>query len=71
MFVPDYVNVLVNLVAILGVINRGPAATPANNVFCYSAVARILTHSVNLAFGPKSGFKNECRARAEFGLGLG
>jgi len=26
--------------------------------------AHILTHSVNLAFGPKSGFKNKCRARA-------
>jgi len=24
----------------------------------YSAVAHILTHSVNLTFGPKSGFKN-------------
>lgn len=32
----------------------------------YRAVAYILTHSVNLAFGPKSGFKNKCRA--EFGL---
>jgi len=40
----------------------------------YPAVAHILTHSVNLAFGPKSGFKNKCRARAGFGLvisGLG
>ena len=31
------------------------------------AVAHILTHSVNLAFGPKSGFKANCRARVGFG----
>jgi len=34
------------------------------------AVAHILTHSVNLIFGPKSGFKNKCRAGAGFGLVL-
>jgi len=34
----------------------------------YLAVAHILTQSVNLAFGPKSGFKNKCRARVRFGL---
>jgi len=56
------------VVAIFGVINRVPATTPAHNVFCYSAVAHILTPSVNLAFKPKSGFKNKCRARAVFGL---
>jgi len=28
----------------------------------YPAVAQILTHLVKLAFGPKSGFKNKCRA---------
>jgi len=50
------------------VINRVPAITPAHNVFCYSAVEHILTPSVNLAFRPKSGFKNKCRARAGFGL---
>jgi len=27
------------VVVILGVIKRVPATTPANNVFCYSAVA--------------------------------
>ena len=32
------------------------------------AVAYIWTHSVNLAFGPKSGFKSVCRARAVFGF---
>jgi len=26
-----------------------------------TAVTHILTHSVNLAFGPNSGFKNKCR----------
>ena len=30
--------------------------------------AFILTPSENLAFGPKSGFKNKCRSRAGFGL---
>jgi len=32
------------------------------------AVADILTHSVNMAFGPKSAFKNKCRAQTRFGL---
>ena len=36
---PDYAIVLVKVVVILGVIKRVPATTPANNVFCYSAVA--------------------------------
>jgi len=66
--VSDYANILVKMVVVLGVINRVPATTPANNVFCYSAVAHILTPLVNLAFRPKSGFKNKCRARAGFGL---
>ena len=47
------------------------STTPAHNVFCYSSVAHILTPSVNLAFGPKSGFKNECRAPAGFALNSG
>jgi len=41
MFVPDYANVLVKVIAIFGVIYRVPATTPAHNVFCYSAVALI------------------------------
>jgi len=45
-----------------------PAATPVHYVFWYPAVAHILTHSVNLDFGPKSGFINKCRARVGFGL---
>ena len=150
---PDYTNVVVKVVAIFGVIYRVPATTPAHNVFCYYAVAHIVTHwcrrrgcreckhtsksfdlvktfnnrakslttftnsvkvwakmapsifwfektcaqfsgkfvrirakiicttkkftcsytyvltpSVNLAFRPKSGFKNKCRSRAGFGL---
>ena len=65
---PDYANVLVKVVVIFGVINRVPATTPAHNVFCYSAVAHILTTSVNLAFRPKSGFKINYRARAGFRL---
>jgi len=70
--VPDYVNVLVKVVVvILGVINHAPAAIPEHNVFCYSAVAHILTPSVNLVFGPKSGFENKCRALAGFMLWLG
>ena len=60
---PDYANVLVKVVAIFGVINR----VPAHNVFCYSAVARILTPSENLAFVLKPGLKNKCPARAGFG----
>jgi len=67
MFVPDYANALVKVVAIFGVINCVPATTPAH-VFCYSAVARILAPSAYLAFRPKSGFKNKCGARAGFGL---
>ena len=51
---PDYANVLVKVVVILGVIKRVPATASANNVFCYSAVAH------------KSGFKNKCRTRAGF-----
>jgi len=50
---------LVKVVAIFGVINRVPTTTPAHNFFCYSAVAHILTPSVNLAFRPESGFKNK------------
>ena len=65
---PDYANVLVKVVAIFGAINRVLAITPAHNVFCYSAVAHVLTPVVNLAFRPKSGFKNKCWARAGFGL---
>ena len=63
---PDYTNALVKVIAIFGVINRVPATTHAHNVFCYSAVVHILTLSVNLAFRPKPGFKNKCRARAGF-----
>ena len=53
---PDYANVLVKVVVILGVIKRVPATTPANNVFCYAAVAHIVTSLVNLAW-PKWGSK--------------
>ena len=38
--------------------------------FCYSAVAHILTPSVNLAFELKLGFNNKCRA-CDFELGPG
>jgi len=31
--VPDYANVLVKVVVVLGVINRVPAAIPEHNVF--------------------------------------
>jgi len=62
MSVLNYANVLFKVVAILGVINRVSATTPAHNVFCYSAIALIVTRSVNLAFRPKSDFKNKCRA---------
>ena len=65
---PDYANLLFKVVAIFGVINRVPATALAHNVFCYSAVAHILTPSVNLACRPKPDFKNKCRARAGFGL---
>jgi len=34
----------------------------------YPAVGPILTHSVNLAFGPKPRFKNKFGAQAGFGL---
>ena len=65
---PDDANVLVKVVAIFGVINCVPATAPAHNVFCYSAVVHLLTRSETLAFRPKSGFKNKCRARDGFGL---
>ena len=42
---PDYVNVLVNVVVILGVTKRVATTTPANNVSCYSAVAHIVTEA--------------------------
>jgi len=70
-FVPHYVNVLVRVVAIFGVINSVPITKPAPSVFCCSAVAHILTSTVNLDVGFKSGFKNRCRAPAVFGLGSG
>jgi len=36
-----------------------------------TAVVHILIHSVNLAFGPKSGFKHNCQVRAfDFGFKL-
>ena len=70
MFVPHHANVLVKILAIFGVINRIPATTPAYNVFCYSTVAHIWTSSINLAFRPKSGFKNKCQSRAVFGLAI-
>jgi len=60
--VPDYANDLVKVVAIFGVIH----CVPAHNVFCYSAVAHVLTLSVNLTLRPKSGFKNKY-----LGLGSG
>ena len=65
---PDYANVLVKVFALFGMINRVPATTPAHNVFYYSAVAHILTPSVNLPFRPKSDLKNKFRVRAGFGL---
>jgi len=52
--VPDYANVLVKVVVILGVINRVPVNLPEHSVFSYSAVAHILIPSVNSAFGPKN-----------------
>ena len=65
---PDYANVLVKVVVILGVIKRVPVTTSANNVFCYSAVAHIVTTLVNLTFSPKLGFRNKCRTPAGFRL---
>jgi len=57
------------VVAIFDVMKRVPATTPAHNVYCcYAVVLHIWTPSVNLAFTPKSGFKNKCRARTGFGL---
>jgi len=44
--VSHYAKVLVQVVAILFVINRVPSTTPAHNVFGYSAVAHVLTPSV-------------------------
>jgi len=66
--VSDYVNVLVKVVAMFGAIKCVPATTPAHNIFYYSAVAHILTPSVNLAFRPRSGFKSKCGARVGFRL---
>ena len=44
---PNYANVLIKVVVILGVINRVSAAIPEHNVLCYSAVAHILNPLVN------------------------
>ena len=65
---PDHADVLVKVVVILGVINRVPAVIPEYNVFCYSAVAHILTPSVNVAFKPKSGFKKNVGLEPCLGL---
>ena len=64
----DHANDLIKMFAVFGVINCVPAATPVHNIFYYPAVAHISTDSVNLVFGPKSGFKNKCRTRDGFGL---
>ena len=40
---------------------------PVHCVFWHPTVARILTNSVNVVFGHKSGFKYKCRAQAGFG----
>ena len=50
----------------LGVTKPWPAAKPVHYVFWYATVAHVLTHSVNLDSGPKSGFMNRCRTRAGF-----
>ena len=65
---PDFANVLIKVVVILGVINRVPAPIPEQNVFCYSAVAHILTPSVNLVFRPKSGYKISVGLKLDTGL---
>jgi len=65
-----YANALVKVVANFGMISPVPATAPAHKVFCYSAVAHILTPSVNWAFRPKLEFKNKCRARAGFGFDI-
>ena len=44
--------------------DRVRAVTPLHYIFWYTTVAHIRTHSVNSAFGPKSGFKNKRQARA-------
>jgi len=54
--------------AILNVIKPCSYSYTRTLLFWYPVVALILTRSANLAFGPKSGFKNKCQARARFGL---
>jgi len=49
--VSDYANVLFKVVAIFGAINRVPSTEPAYNVFCYFAVAHILTSPINWLSG--------------------
>jgi len=66
--VSDAANVLAKVFVIFGVINQVPATAPAHSVFCYSAVAHILTRSETSPFRPKSSFKNKCRAQAGFRL---
>jgi len=56
MFVPDYTNVLVKVVAIFGVINRVPATTPAQRFLSLRSCA-YLKSLCKFGFGPKSGFK--------------
>jgi len=55
------------MIAILGVIKTSTCSCTVHYVFD-TTVAHILTHTVNLTFGPKSGLKNECQAQAGFGL---
>jgi len=68
MFVPDYANVLVKVVVVLGMIKRVPAITSANNVFLLLCSCAYRSPLVNLAFRPKSGFKNKCRTPDGFKL---
>ena len=65
---PNYANVLIKVVAILGVINRVSAAIPEHNVLVTPQLRISKSIGKFLSFGPKSGFKNYCRARAGFEL---
>ena len=65
---PDYANALVKVVAIFDV--TYPCAFNYTCTQCFLLLCSwaYLIPSVNVAFRPQSGFKNNCRARTGFGL---
>ena len=63
-----YADMLVKVVANLGLIKPCSWNCIRTLLFLILCNSPILTYLVKVAFGPKLGFKNKCRAWARFGL---